>query len=886
MKKLLCLALFCKISVSLLATTGFETGYTFTNVSMNDGLLPGSNVVAILNDGSQIWFGTRSGVVAFSEFGKKHWNYSVTSHDSICMDSSGAVWLTTDNGTFIYNRLTEDLETVTDRKGYYCCAVGDEVCIYRQHHLLFYPAGGGGAVRIVELESNLDIMSMVTLPDGSIIMGNCTGSLYRYFPDGGGLQLFCEKTSPNVRRIRYYDGVIYTLSYGGGIFRFSLDGTFLGRIEGINTDYITDLALFDGRLWICTDGDGIYITDPSTEDFSLLRHIQGDSGSFPTNALTTLYPDGKYGLWAGTVRYGACNISKRYIHTFSDAMMGSTHGLSEKCVVSISTDREGCCWIGTDGQGINRFNPKTRAFRQYPSTFGYSVPGICRYDDRHLLIEIFNKGLYLFDTVTANLSPFTLISKSSALFNNGEYPVILSPRPDLVFILSSHSYVHNPQTGSVCELTDDQGRLFQGNAPLVWYSDGFLLVSENNNVRINRYDDYVIHDLCRVPHGNVTALSYDPIHSRIWIVVDRNEIGYFSFDPASEQIPQYTRLDDLNITNVSTLTSDSQGHLWVTTGSAIYMLEQDSKTVKRFTNYDGYERNDILVGIPSISDAGVVYVAGSSGLVMVNTDIADASGISEPPVISLSEIETKDGSIPAQSQDAGKAIRIPWNKGLLKLYFSISGLHFQEEPIIKYVISGESESTITTPNRVLDLSALSPGHYTISTECLWSGSSQSDDTNFRLRILPPWYRSLPFNIALVFIALLGVIYFTFRYARKYASHTGHVSESDRVFLRHFCEYVALHLDQNLSYEALTKELGVSRTSLYEKVKSLTGYSLNDYVKKIRVEKAMSLLKNSELNINEISDALGFSYPRYFSSVFKEVTGESPTQYRLKHHKNN
>lgn len=431
MKKLIFLALLYMVSTSLLATPRMETGYTFTNISMNDGLLPGSNVVAILNDGSQLWFGTRSGVVAFSEFGRKNWNYTVSYHDAICMDSTGMVWLTTDNGTFVYDRLSGDLEPVMDNKGYYCCAIGDEVCIYQRHQLLFYPAGGGEQLRIVELEASLEIMSMAALPDGSLIMGDCSGSLYKYSPSGGGLQLFCEESKPNVRRMRYYDGIIYALSYGGGVSRFSLDGTSLGQIKEIDTDFITDLALFDGLLWICTDGDGIYIMDLDTKEFSQLRHIQGDSGSFPTNALTTLYPDGKYGLWVGTVRYGACNISKRYIHTFSDALMGSTRGLSEKCVVSISADKDGYCWVGTDGQGINRFDPVTQSFLQYPSTFGYSVPSICRYDNRHLLTAIFNKGLYLFDTATSALTPFTFINGSRAFFNNGEYPSLFSPRPDL-----------------------------------------------------------------------------------------------------------------------------------------------------------------------------------------------------------------------------------------------------------------------------------------------------------------------------------------------------------------------------------------------------------------------------------------------------------------------
>ena len=65
---------------------------------------------------------------------------------------------------------------------------------------------------------------------------------------------------------------------------------------------------------------------------------------------------------------------------------------------------------------------------------------------------------------------------------------------------------------------------------------------------------------------------------------------------------------------------------------------------------------------------------------------------------------------------------------------------------------------------------------------------------------------------------------------------------------------------------------------------ITGYILNDYIKRMRIEEAIRLLTETDMNINEISDSVGFSYPRYFSSVFKELTGYSPTQYRknIKH----
>jgi len=58
-----------------------------------------------------------------------------------------------------------------------------------------------------------------------------------------------------------------------------------------------------------------------------------------------------------------------------------------------------------------------------------------------------------------------------------------------------------------------------------------------------------------------------------------------------------------------------------------------------------------------------------------------------------------------------------------------------------------------------------------------------------------------------------------------------------------------------------------------------GISFVDYVGKIRLEKALELLRNSTIKIKDISKNVGFSNPHYFGIWFKENTGLTPSQYR-------
>jgi YesN/AraC family two-component response regulator len=86
-------------------------------------------------------------------------------------------------------------------------------------------------------------------------------------------------------------------------------------------------------------------------------------------------------------------------------------------------------------------------------------------------------------------------------------------------------------------------------------------------------------------------------------------------------------------------------------------------------------------------------------------------------------------------------------------------------------------------------------------------------------------------------------------------------------------------NEGLNVDLISQELGISRASLYNRLKALTGMGANEYVNKLRIEKAMELLRQTELNMTEIAEHTGFSTSRYFSTAFKKYTGITPTQYK-------
>jgi AraC-like DNA-binding protein len=84
-------------------------------------------------------------------------------------------------------------------------------------------------------------------------------------------------------------------------------------------------------------------------------------------------------------------------------------------------------------------------------------------------------------------------------------------------------------------------------------------------------------------------------------------------------------------------------------------------------------------------------------------------------------------------------------------------------------------------------------------------------------------------------------------------------------------------DYEFGVEDLSREIGVSRPQLYRKVTSITGRSPVSFIRDIRLNKALSLIKENKYNISEIALEIGYNSPSYFSKCFHEKFGINPSK---------
>lgn len=100
-----------------------------------------------------------------------------------------------------------------------------------------------------------------------------------------------------------------------------------------------------------------------------------------------------------------------------------------------------------------------------------------------------------------------------------------------------------------------------------------------------------------------------------------------------------------------------------------------------------------------------------------------------------------------------------------------------------------------------------------------------------------------------------------------------------VYVKHAMEYINHHYNEKLKISELADFIGVNRSYLTSSFKKTIGCSPQEFLVNLRMEKAKSLLKETDLSINAVSNAVGYTDQLAFSKVFKQHCGISPRMYK-------
>jgi signal transduction histidine kinase/ligand-binding sensor domain-containing protein/DNA-binding response OmpR family regulator len=151
------------------------------------------------------------------------------------------------------------------------------------------------------------------------------------------------------------------------------------------------------------------------------------------------------------------------------------------------------------------------------------------------------------------------------------------------------------------------------------------------------------------------------------------------------------------------------------------------------------------------------------------------------------------------------------------------------------------------------------------------------------------YITKPFNFELLQLRIAKLIEQR-KHARKQFQKNFDINPSeinitslDEKFLGKVKELTESNMQEpDFSVEKLSREIGISRAHLYNKLLALTGKTPIEYIRIMRIRRAAQLLEKSQLTVMEVAYKVGFNDPRYFTKHFKNEYKMTPTQYIKKH----
>lgn len=910
--------------LTVLSLCAKNSHYSYTQLSISEGLSQANVESILLDQRGDLWVGTKNGLNCYSQQQMENYFHQMEDIHSLPHsrvlhleeDSLGNIWAATINGLAKYDRVQKNFSTLT--RGY----VKSSLCIeggvlFGGDNVLYYYDYRTEELERIHIHSEgsqtipieYRVQKIIPFKKNKVLLGTRKKGLFTYDCQTREIESFTTEF-PNFLLFSLCeasDRYIYASFYGHGVYRFDQNGKIVGFYTSGNSplsnNYVMDMLEHEGKLWLATDGGGINLIDLKTGEFSLLSHFTGNKTSLPSNSITKLYKDYHGNLWAGSVFAGVFNIKNSYIKTYQDVVMNNANGLTDKAVACVYEESDGTLWIGTDGGGINHYNPKTDLFTHYPSTYGDKVVSIAGISNEELLVSLYTKGIFTFHKKTGKYTPFVVVDGATNQREcfYGYLPLANQVNENKIYILSYGAWVYHINERKFTPLVIPD--VPQGNASalkLAYANSSLSLLHRGNQAYITDVPTDSVSLLLEVrPNEHITTMTYDAPNRTVWIGTNHG-MAYYHLDKK-----KYTYIPTKLFNSISYLTIDQTGRLWICAENKLFSYHIREKKFTSWNKSDGYLPNEIQSGFQKTHNKDFIYLCGTQGLVQIASSIQPAQ--MEHPKIYLADAQYNGKS--AIKTIENNPFEIPWDYQSLVFTFGVKSEDIFQKHLMKYTLESSSgKHVFESYDPQFNMSSLSPDKYTLRVSCYnKDGSESQSELSLTLIISPPWYQSCWFITLLVLLSIGTTAGFArWLHQKKTRQMKGDVgeflqnvlqtldepesmesetpkpalSEADQAFLDKMDKLILDNLSSDeLSAKFLTDHLAMSRASLYHKVKVLTGMGVNDYINRIRIERSVHLLTTTNMSINEISYEVGFSYPRYFSTSFKQVKGMTPTRFK-------
>lgn len=353
---------------------------------------------------------------------------------------------------------------------------------------------------------------------------------------------------------------------------------------------------------------------------------------------------------------------------------------------------------------------------------------------------------------------------------------------------------------------------------------------------------------------------------------------------------------------IKTALADGE-QIWIAAEQALLQFSTLTHTFRTYATRSCQENYRFSEAAPLLQD-GLIALGTSDGVLAFRGQPFPASP--SEPSLSFTGIQYQNDATVHPLNNPYTLTLQPHERSLT-LHFSALDYQEAEDLQVRYRLDGYEEGWNYVPigQTTLTYHRLSPGDFLLRIETAAKGGTwQPSAEGLSLHVRPHFVETIWFHllVATLFLLLLSGM----AYAIVYLKHMRNLLQKKYSLLLtadQFSKDLAAHglaekpadkrssdflaasiqfLNQNIDNPDITiddfaRHLGMSRTAYYQQMKQLTGLAPVDFVKQMRIKKALQLL-DAGLTVTEAAYRVGFADPKYFSRCFKSEMNLTPSQY--------
>jgi len=940
MKQSYMLSLLLLLVTCYLSATPIGQTFKVDRYNVQSGL-PSNRVNCIAQDDNGfIWLAASSGLVRFD--GTDFFDFNTASltkgffykDEVVSLDvKDDLILILHDASAELYNQRTGDVRILSDtllisnnlRAARF---VGDDVLIGGVHGLFCYHIPDGTYSQIESLDqAGHNVLRNVRdiFVDNTLTTWVATvrhGIFYKlygskdFLPVQALLPENCFATS-----FALCNGRLFIGTWDDGIYVLSSDshGVVAEHIDTNDLGWVLTYSIsFDqaGNLWVGTP-EGIRVVSLNGEKPSLIPFAQ-ETGTRKAREVKSTFADRDGNIWYtdqgnGIVRASYASDVVREIN-FLDL------GLPYSEVTAIHVDGNDILWAGINGAGLVRYDlRKGELLKDNKVLSGISKEAngvVCIYEmpqTGQILLCTRYFGVYCLDMrgdEPVSISHvnvdrrglrynFTLGAEKAA-----GNDVWIATTKGLVLLHSTGAgfeYIEPVDLNGIIENDQVESLLndSNGNLWIATRTKGLFRVTYDylNGTPINS-ERYLADDSLNA--DNRILCIHEDSHRNIWI--GGNRFGLMLYDMAQNRFYQAENSSSLPSDCVCSIVEDAKGILWVSTdcGFACYDLSSESKVVVSSKVAGDMENVTFLPRSVWYSD-GTVMFGGYRGISICNPDMMLRNELVNAPFITELSVSDVDRKSLDELPPYTSSLKMKHNHRDLFLKFS-SICRNADRVLYAYKLSGIDKGWkyVGAKERGVSYVNLKPGHYTFRVKASSAPGVWTEETILKIHVKSsPWilYVAL-MSLLLVALAVAVYIYkrkkeeaerdlisFREEVARQSIPLSG--TDLDKQFIAKVVKVIEENLsDPDLDVDFLNSAMNMSNSTLYRKIKTITGLATKEFIRQTRYKYACKYLLEKSSNISDVAYRVGFANAKYFSQCFKKEFGKTPSQYIQENNKQN